>query len=227
MTAGDVPLRLRVLIADPDALARRMVHDALAAAPDVTVVAQTADSREAGELARYHRPDVVLAEASLPGGGGVELTKRLAQDVPETRVVLLSASTEADLPLRAVRAGAAGCLTKDVDPGLLARLLRKVADGEIAVSRATVTRILEWMREVPDAGWRPLRCRLTSREWEMVDLLAGGATTEEIADQLFLSPATVYSHIKNLLRKLGVHSRREAVEVAERLRREEAATTNV
>jgi len=222
MTACDAPPDLRVLIVDPDALARRMVHAALAAAPGITVVAQTGDCREAGEFARYHRPDVVLAEASLPGGDGVALTKRLTQDVPEARVVLLSASTEADLPLRAVRAGAAGFLTKDVDPGLLPRLLRKVADGEAAISRATVMRILDWMREVPDAGWRPVRSRLTSREWEMVDLLAGGATTEDIAEQLFLSPATVYSHIKNLLRKLGVHSRREAVEAAERLRREEA-----
>jgi DNA-binding NarL/FixJ family response regulator len=220
----DASSRLRVLIADPDALARRMVHDALAAAPGVTIVAQATDSRQAGEFARYHRPDVVLAEASLPGEDGVQLTKRLAQEVPETRVVLLSASDDDDLPLRAVRAGAAGYLTKDVDPGLLPHLLRKVAGGEAAISRAAVTRILEWMREVPDSGWRPVRSRLTSREWEMVDLLAGGATTEEIAERLFLSPATVYSHVKNLLRKLGVHSRREAVEAAERLRREEAAT---
>ena len=117
--------------------------------------------------------------------------------------MLLAARGDDDLPLRAVRAGAAGYLTKDVDPELLPRVVRKVADGEAAIPRATVMRLLEWMREVPDSGWRPLRSRLTSREWEMVDLLAGGATTEAIAEGLVLSPATVYSHVKSLLRKLG------------------------
>ena len=217
------PERIRVLIADPDALARRTVHDALSGAPGVTVVAQASSGREAGEYARYYRPDVVLAEADMPGCDGIELTRRLAQEVPEARVVLLAARGDDDLPLRAVRAGAAGYLTKDVEPDLLPRVVRKVAAGEAAIPRATVTRMLEWMREVPDSGWRPLRSRLTSREWEMVDLLAGGATTEAIAEGLVLSPATVYSHIKSLLRKLEVHSRGDAVEVAERLRREEAA----
>ena len=188
----------------------------------MTVVAQASNCRELSEYARYYRPDVVLAEADMPGCDGLEVTKHLVQEVPEARVVLLAARGDDDLPLRAVRAGAAGYLTKDVDPDLLPRVVRKVADGEAAIPRATVMRLLEWMREVPDSGWRPVRSRLTSREWEMVDLLAGGATTEAIAERLVLSPATVYSHVKSLLRKLGVHSRRDAVEAAERLRREEA-----
>jgi len=214
--------RVRVLIADPDALARRTVRDALSDAPGVTVVAQASNCREVSEYARYYRPDVVLAEADMPGCDGVELTRRLAQEVPEARVVLLASRGDEELPLRAVRAGAAGFLTKDVEPDLLPRVVRKVAEGEAAIPRATVMRLLEWMREVPDSGWRPVRSRLTSREWEMVDLLAGGASTEAIAERLVLSPATVYSHIKSLLRKLGVHSRRDAIEAAERLRREEA-----
>jgi DNA-binding NarL/FixJ family response regulator len=214
--------RIRVLIADPDALARRTVRDVLAEDPGVTVVAQASDGREAAECARYYRPDVVLAEAEMPAGDGVELARDLARDVPESRVVLLSAGDEDDLPLRAVRAGAAGFLTKDLDPAVLPRVVRKVAGGEAALPRDVVTRMVEWMRETPDTGWRPVRSRLTSREWEMVDLLAGGASTEAIAERLVLSPATVYSHVKSLLRKLEVHSRREAVEAAERLRHEEA-----
>jgi DNA-binding NarL/FixJ family response regulator len=214
--------RVRVLIADPDALARRVLHDALSEVPDVTVVAQASDGREAGEFARYFRPDVVLAEADLPGGDGIELTRHLAREVPEARVVLLSTREEVEATLRAVRAGAAGYLSKDLDPALLPRVVRKVAAGEAALPRNVVMRVLEWMRESPETGWRPVRSRLTSREWEMVDLLAGGASTEAIAERLVLSPATVYSHVKNLLRKLEVHSRREAVDAAERLRREEA-----
>jgi DNA-binding NarL/FixJ family response regulator len=219
----DPLVHVRVLIADPDALARRMVRDALSDAPGVTVVAQASDAREVSEYARYYRPDVVLAEADMPGCDGVELTRLLTQDVPEARVVLLAAHDDDDLPLRAVRAGAAGFLTKDMDPALLPRVVQKVADGEAAIPRAAVMRLLEWMRAVPVSGWRPVRSRLTCREWEMVDLLAAGATTEAIAARLVLSPATVYSHVKSLLRKLDVHSRKDAVEAAERLRREEAA----
>jgi DNA-binding NarL/FixJ family response regulator len=213
---------VRVLIADPDALARRTMRDALSRDPDVLVVGQACDGREAAEWARYHRPDVVIAEADMPAGGGIDLSRQLGAEVPEARVVVLTSLDADDLPLRAVRAGAAGYLTKDVDPAVLPRIVRKVADGEAALPRDVVTRVLACLRESPETGWRPVRSRLTSREWEMVDLLAGGASTEAIAERLFLSPATVYSHIKNLLRKLEVHSRAEAVDAAERLRHEEA-----
>jgi DNA-binding NarL/FixJ family response regulator len=214
---------VRVLIADPDALARRMVRDALADATGVTIVAQAIDGREAGESARYHRPDVVLAEVRLPGTDGLELARQLARDLPDTRVVLLSASDDDDLAVRAVRAGAVGYLTKDVDPGLLPHVVRKVAAGEAVIPRSAVMRVLEWMREVPDSGWRPVRSRLTSREWEMVDLLAAGATTRRSPSSSFSPrpPSTATSRTSSA--KLSVHSRQEAVDVAERLRREEAA----
>ncbi len=214
-------MSVRVLIADPDALARRAVRDALDGVAGLTVVAQASDGREARQCARYHRPDVVLAAADMPGDDGVELTRDLAQEVPDARVVLLSAPREDDVPLRALRAGALGFLCKDIDPSLLPRVVRKVADGEPAIPRTVVAQVLESLRDAPESGWRPVRSRLTSREWEMVDLLAGGASTEAIAERLVLSPATVYSHVKSLLRKLGVHSRRDAVDVAARLRHEE------
>jgi DNA-binding NarL/FixJ family response regulator len=83
--------------------------------------------------------------------------------------------------------------------------------------------LLELLREAPDAGWRPLHSRLTTREWEIVDLLAEGASTKQIVEQLVLSQSTVYSHVKSVLRKLGVHSRCDAVAAATRLRREEAS----
>jgi DNA-binding NarL/FixJ family response regulator len=81
--------------------------------------------------------------------------------------------------------------------------------------------MLELLREVPSAGWRPLHSRLTTREWEILDLLAQGASTQTIADQLVLSPTTIYSHVKSVMRKLGVHTRRDAVNAARRLRRDE------
>jgi DNA-binding NarL/FixJ family response regulator len=227
MTQPDTTTRARVLVADGDGLARRMLREALQEAPTMTVVASAADMREACELARYLRPEVLIADVSLPSGGGTELTRTLAREVPGTNVVLLAAAEDDDEALAALQAGAAGYVGKDLEPAMLAALVTKVAAGEAAVSRRLMKRVLERLRDVPDAGWRPVRSRLTTREWEIVDLLAAGESTPRMAQQLVLSQTTVYSHVKSLMRKLGVHSRSDAVAVAERLRREEAVGRNL
>jgi DNA-binding NarL/FixJ family response regulator len=221
------PVALRVVIADPDALARRSVRDALTGAPGTLTVADAGNGRDAIALVRYHRPDVLLAEGTQPDMGGDELCRRIAREMPDTAVVILGAVEDPDLAVRCLRAGAAGYLTKDLDPARLPRILQGVMAGEAAVSRGMTMRLVEALRGVPDTGWRPLRSRLTSREWEIVDLLGDGATTEAIAERLVLSPATVYSHVKSVLAKLGVHSRGEAVPAAMLLRREEAACAGV
>ena len=136
---------------------------------------------------------------------------------------MLTVSVDDDrTAIAALRAGAVGHIGKDVEPEGLAELVLRAADGEAIVSQRLMSPLLEALREVPDSGWRPLRSRLTTREWEIVELLGQGATTQRIADQLVLSPLTVYSHVKSVLRKLCVPSRREAVIAAHRLRREEA-----
>ena len=123
-----------------------------------------------------------------------------------------------------MRAGAVGHIAKeDIEPDELARLVLRAADGESIIPQQLIRPLLELLREAPASGWRPLHSRLTTREWEIVELLAEGATTQQIAEQLVLSQATVYSHIKSVLRKLGVQSRRDAVTAATRLRREEAS----
>jgi DNA-binding NarL/FixJ family response regulator len=217
------PVSLRVLLADPDALARRTVRDALVPTEGIAVVAQAATAREALELARYHRPDVLVAEAAQPDLGAEELCRRVRATAPATRVVLLCARQCPEQAVRCLRGGAVGYLGKEADVDRLADVIRGVNEGEAAVSRRLTMELVQALREVPDSGWRPVRSRLTTREWEIVDLLGGGTSTEGIAEQLYLSPATVYSHVKNLLAKLDAHSRGEAVEVATRLRREEAA----
>jgi DNA-binding NarL/FixJ family response regulator len=107
------------------------------------------------------------------------------------------------------------------------RLVARAAAGEAIVSRSVVTSLLDRLREVPETGWRPLHSRLTTREWEVVDLLADEASTEEIADRLVLSIETVYSHVKSVLHKLGVGCRQEAVIAAKQLRREEVLGRNL
>ena len=200
---------VRVVIADPDALARRTVREALNAARGVAAVAGAGCGREAVELVRYHRPDVLITEATHPDVEADELCRRLALEAPATAVVVLCAVEDPELAVRCLRAGAVGYLTKDTEPERLPTVVRGVAEGEAAISRRLTLRLIESLRDVPDTGWRPVRSRLTSREWEVVDLLGEGASTDAIAEHLVLSPATVYSHVKNVHAKLGVHSRHD------------------
>jgi len=166
-----------------------------------------------------------VMEVRLPGFDGVSAVRQMIGAAPQARVVVLSAEVGGDLPLSALRAGAEGYLPKDLDSGALARALRKVADGEAVVPRALTKPLLESLRRMPDSGWRPLHSQLTTREWEIIELLDAGACTRGIAEELTLSRATVYSHVKNILRKLEVKSRAEAVLAAQRLRPAEVGIT--
>jgi DNA-binding NarL/FixJ family response regulator len=214
--------RLRTLVADADPFARRVTRDALQEASGIVVIADAPHARDTLELTRHFRPDVLLVDMDLPDVGGAAVAREVARAAPETWVAMLSSRYEEEPALGALRAGAVGYLTKDVEPDRLADLVRRIDRGEAVIPPTLARRAIECLSEVPDAGWRPVRSRLTSREWEIVDLIAAGASTGHMADELVLSRATVYSHVKSLLRKLSVHSRDEAIMAAERLRREEA-----
>jgi DNA-binding NarL/FixJ family response regulator len=216
--------RLRALLADPDPLVRGVVRDELRNAGFI-VVADTGDGRDALDLVRFYRPDLAVMEARLPSLETVSAIRTIARDVPQTRVVILSAAPDEELGLELLRAGAVGYLSKDGGVAALPRTLAKVAAGEAAVPRTLSMRVLESLRRVPDRGWRPLHSQLTTREWEVIELLSAGAGTQDIAAELVLSPATVYGHVKNIMRKLEVRSRSEAVAAAQRLRPAEMEVT--
>jgi two-component system, NarL family, response regulator LiaR len=217
--------RLRVVIADQDGLARRMMQRVLQSTGGVTAVAGARDASEALDLARQSRPTVLLIDVGLPPTGGVELIREVMAILPLTRVVTVSAAADQDQSvLAAFRMGAIGHIDKDIEPDQFARLVALAAAGEAVVPRRLMTPLLErWRREMPSGGWRPMRSTLTTREWQIIELLGDGATTEQITEHLVLSPSTVYSHIYRLLHKLGVHSRRDAVVAAQRLRQVEAS----
>jgi DNA-binding NarL/FixJ family response regulator len=135
-------------------------------------------------------------------------------------VVILTSSDEEEMGLLGLKAGAVGFLSKDVDIDKLPQVLEGAYAGEAAISRRLGRRLLAHYRttSAANAGMRPVKSPLTAREWEVVDLLIEGASTEDIADRLVLSTETVRSHVKNILRKLGARSRAEAVAVAQRMR---------
>lgn len=215
--AGDA--RLRAIVVDDDPMARRLVRDALQLA-DIVVIAEAGSGREAIELTKFYKPDVVLMDVVMPGMDGIEATRRIIRAVPGARVVMLTRSDDDDLGLLGLRAGAVGFLTKDVDISAIPRAIRGAHAGEAAISRRLSMRLVERLRSLPEGGvgTRPVRSTLTPREWEVLDLLCEGRSTAEIAESLVLSLETVRSHIKNLMRKLGVRTREEAVEQATALR---------
>jgi DNA-binding NarL/FixJ family response regulator len=214
---GDAPLR--VIVADDDALVRRVVRDALQRA-GIVVIAEAGSGREAIELTLYYKPDVVLMDLVMPGVDGIAATRDIIAALPEMKVVMLSSSDDDELGLLSLRIGASGYLTKAVDVDSLPRALRAVAAGEVLVPRRLTGVLVDAVRRMREdgTGLRPVRSPLTAREWEVLDLLCQGLSTEDIADTLVLSAETVRSHVKSVLRKLGVSSRQEAIAAAQRLR---------
>ncbi len=216
--AGHAPVR--VLIADGDALARRVVRDTLQGAGGFAVVADAANGAEAIELALHYKPDVAVLEYALPRMDGLLATRRITQGAPDIRVLILASTTEEDIAFHALRAGASGFLSKEMEIASLPAAVRGLMRGEAAVPRAMTMRLIERLRRVPEGvtGLRPVRSVLTSREWEVIDLLAQGADAQGVAQELVLSLETVSTHVKNLRRKLGARSTAEAIAAAERLR---------
>jgi two-component system, NarL family, response regulator LiaR len=210
---------VRVLICDQDPLVRRVVRDALAG-HSITVVAEAGDGREAVELASRHQPDVVLTDLVLPELDGPTAIRRIVSASPLVRVVVLTAAKDAETGITALKAGASGYVTKDVDLSTLPRIVAAVASGEPAVSRAFVSVLIDRLRAAPEgnAGLRPVRSPLTPREWEVLDLLCAGFSVDEVTDVLVLSSETTRSHLQRAMRKLGVHSRGAALEAVRELR---------
>jgi DNA-binding NarL/FixJ family response regulator len=207
-------MRPRVLIVDDHPLTR----DALAtllAGNDFDVVGQASDGQEAVELAGQVRPQLVLLDLSMPGVDGLSALPGLRDAVPDAEVIVLTASGTEDNLLAAIRAGAAGYLLKSEPPDRIVDFLRGVARGEAALSGEVARRLLDQVREgghrnggVPD----DIAGALSAREVEVLLLLDEHLGTDDIAKRLFISEHTVRSHVKSLLHKLNVSSRREALE---------------
>lgn len=177
------------------------------------VIGEAATAATAATLARDLAPQVSLLDVHMPGNG-ITAARTIARAVPTTTIVMLTVSRDdADL-FDAIRAGASGYLLKDIDPDRLPHALRGVLDGEAALPRSMVLRLMSEFRGRDERRvGRGRAARLTSREWEILDLLARGLSTQDIAEQLYVSAVTVRTHVSAILRKLQVPDRASAVRV--------------
>jgi two-component system, NarL family, response regulator LiaR len=220
MSSSQISRLLRVVLADEDAESRRLMRSALEAA-GVAVVAGARSGLEAVRVTQRVRPDVLLVDLGLGDLDGVEVARRSLAFCPTVKVVVLADRPDEELGMQALRAGAVGFLPKTLDRQALPRIVRGVMAGEAALSREMTLSVVERLRKTgAPTGLRPVRSVLTAREWEVLDLLCEGLSTSQLADRLVLSPETVRSHVKSILRKLGVSSRAQAVVVARKLRDE-------
>lgn len=211
---------VRIVLVDRDSLARRAMREELAQTGEFVIVAEAAEGDAAVQSVRSQDPDLVLIDIGYPEMTGIGVGKALRHQMPSTPIVFCSIADDDDTAMRALSVGAAGYVSKDLDPGPLRRALRGAVDGEAAISRRLARRLVEEFSRHPEPRprLRPLGGELTAREWEVLDLLIDGESTAAIAQTLGLALETVRSHVKHVLRKLGVGSRGEAVAIAQRLR---------
>lgn len=203
---------LRVVVADDHAPTRFGVRAALEAA-GWQVVGEAGDAPKAVTVALETRPDVCVLDIHMPGHG-IRAAEQITRALPDTAVVMLTASRDDDDLFDALRAGASGYLLKDMDPDRLPHALQGVLAGEAALPRELVARVLDEFRGRPKRRLLPggrAAARLTSRESEVFELLGKGLTTEQVAQRLFVSPVTVRGHVSTTLKKLRVKTRAEAL----------------
>lgn len=204
---------MRVLIADDHTMVRESLVSVLQAAGDVQVVAQAADGIEALELAMQTRPDVVVADLSMPRLNGLEVVRRLREALPQTRVLVLSMHGEDEYVLQAVRAGASGYLVKDSAAAELLSALRSLHAGRGHFGPQAAKALAEQLHR-PERPLDDPYGRLTEREREVFHLIAEGMTTKDIAQRLGISAKTAENHRGRVLDKLGVRNTAELVRYA-------------
>jgi DNA-binding NarL/FixJ family response regulator len=200
---------IRILLVDDHPVVRMGLRGMLDAEPDLTVIGEASDGAEGADLALRERPDIVLMDLRMPGGDGVEATGRiLAADRDIKVMVLTTYESDRDI-LRAIEAGASGYLLKDASPAELAEAVRAAARGETVLAPSVASTLVRQVRS-------PAPPALSARETEVLKLVSAGMTNADIGKKLFISEATVKTHLLRVFNKLDVADRTAAVTTAMR-----------
>jgi NarL family two-component system response regulator LiaR len=199
---------IRIVIADDHVLVRQGIRAFLETHPDLAIVGEAENGSDAIRLCREKSPEVALVDLVMPGGG-IETTRTIREQNPQTQVVLLTSFEDAQQIVQAVRAGALSCLLKDVDADALAEAVRKAARGEAVLHQRVAARLMELLRQESEPGAEMLES-LSQREREVLALIAEGLNNQQIAERLGIGEKTVKTHVSNVLGKLDVSDRTQA-----------------
>src|SRR6201995_5574504 len=222
---GKAPDPIRVLIADDHALFRRGLEMVLAEEPGIEMVGQASDGAEAVQIAGEGVPDVVLMDSRMPKTTGIEAARAMKEVAQSAKIVMLTISDEEEDLFEAIRSGASGYLLKDIPLDEVAAAVRSVHGGQSLINPSMAGKLLTEFAALnrrdqeDEAEERPQQVpapKLTDREMEVLKLVARGMNNRDIAKELFISENTVKNHVRNILEKLQIHSRMEAVMIAVR-----------
>ena len=212
---------IRAMIVDDHALFRRGLEMVLDSEPDIELVGQASDGTEAVEKAAESLPDVVLMDIRMPRSSGIEACRAMKEAAPSAKIVILTISDEEEDLFEAIRAGASGYLLKDIPLDEVADAVRAVHGGQSLINPSMAGKLLTEFatlakRDDEERAQELPAPRLTEREMQVLKLVARGMNNRDIAKELFISENTVKNHVRNILEKLQIHSRMEAVMVAVR-----------
>ncbi|HVU65869.1 MAG TPA: response regulator transcription factor [Ktedonobacteraceae bacterium] len=206
---------IRLLIVDDHEMVREGLKAILIAEADFQIVGEAASAEQALELIAQQRPDVALVDIRLPGTNGIELCRQASEHYPQTAVIILTTFTDESLVAQCIQAGARGFLIKDIERLDLKRSIRAVARGEAAIDTKVTATVLAQLRRSPPAS-EPVSAPdlLSAQQLVILRLVAQGLSSREIATRLYLSENTVKGYVQEILHRLGVKNRTEAVMVA-------------
>ncbi len=201
---------LRVLLVDDHQLFRSGIRALLARQHDIEVVGEASDGLDGVQQARQLRPDIVLLDMHMPGASGRDVVKTLVEELPETRVLMLTVSEEGEDLLATLQAGAAGYLLKNIDADYFVDAIRRAAAGDSVISPEMTGKLVAGLKRGGAALLPAEHGQLSAREREILVALSRGASNKELAREFDLAESTVKIHVQNILRKLGLHSRVQA-----------------
>ena len=212
-------MSIKVMIADDHALLRQGIKKVLELEDDIKVIGETADGEETIYLANELTPDILLLDINMPLINGLEVTKRICEQKPSIKVIILTIHDDDEYVLEGIKAGAAGFLLKDIEPGMLVNAIRAVNKGESFIYPTLAKKLFGQIsrrqdsvrRDAVDILQQRREERLTFREIEVLQLVGQGMSNHQIAQKLFLSEKTVKNHLTNIFRKINVSDRTQAV----------------
>lgn len=205
---------IRLLIIDDHEMVREGLKAILVSEPDFSIVGDAANAAQALELIERLQPDIALLDIRLPDASGIEVCRTVTERFPKTAIIILTTFTDDELVAQCIQAGARGYIVKDIERFDLKRSIRAVARGEGAIDPKAAATLLAQLRQTPPAKHEPSLEALSSQQLVILRLVAQGLSSREIATQLYLSENTIKGYVQEILHRLGVKNRTEAVMVA-------------